>query len=237
MTNVTLGILVAIFVVQVVTGQGVDVGIVSGNADPLFRHGGMQPASVALGDYYRLFTSMFLHLSVLHILFNGWALLIFGRFVEEQLGRAVFAVVFLLGGLSGSVASYVFAAPFVPSAGASGAIVAIFGTFIVYNYRRRASAMSRANLQSAIIIIALNVFLTIQIRSIDWRAHLGGLVGGIVLGAVFDYWSRGRNRTALRVLGVVGFAAALVALVVWRTIDLRDQFGIEQLRRMAAILG
>jgi membrane associated rhomboid family serine protease len=225
LTNITLGILIAIYVVQILTGQGLGFGLNgNGGIDKLFLYGGMQPVSVAAGDYYRLFTAMFLHLSLLHILFNGWALLIFGRFVEQTLGRVAFVVVFLLGGLCGNVASYLFGPPLVPSAGASGAIFALFGAFIAYNFRRRHDAMSRANLQSAVVIIALNLFLTLGDSQIDWRAHLGGLVGGLVIGAVFDGIGARRTQNLVKWGTVAGIAVLLVVLVVFRTNELQQQF-------------
>jgi membrane associated rhomboid family serine protease len=222
-TNITLAILVAVFIVQVASGQGLGLGLTSSGGDPLLVHGAMAPILVAHGDYYRLFTAMFLHLSLLHILFNGWALLIFGRFVEQMLGRVAFAVVFLLGGLCGSVASYLFGPVNELSAGASGAIVALFGAFIVYNFRRREQAMSRANLQSAVIIILLNLFLTLGVSQIDWRAHLGGLVGGAILGGAFDGVGSRRTRALIRVGGVVAVAVAVVVLVAVRTSQIRSQ--------------
>jgi membrane associated rhomboid family serine protease len=221
-TNITLGILVAVFIVQVASGQGLGLGLTSSGSDPLIVHGAMSPILVANGDYYRLFTAMFLHLSLLHILFNGWALLIFGRFVEQALGRVAFAIVFLLGGLCGSVASYLFGPINELSAGASGAIVALFGAFIVYNFRRRDQAMSRANLQSAVIIILLNLFLTLGVSQIDWRAHLGGLVGGAVLAGFLDGTWPSRYRTAIRVAGVVAVAVGVVALVAIRTAQIHS---------------
>jgi membrane associated rhomboid family serine protease len=224
LTNITLGILIAIYVVQVVSGQGLGFGLTSTNIDPLFVHGGMQPVAVAAGDYYRLFTAMWLHLSLLHILFNGWALLIFGRFVEQTLGKVGFAIVFLVGGLCGNVLSYLFGPPLVPSAGASGAIFALFGAFIAYNFRRRQSAMSRANLQSALIIILLNLFLTIGYKEIDWRAHVGGLIGGVVLGTALDGIGSRKVQNTVRVGTVVGVLVVLVVLVGIRTAQLRSQF-------------
>jgi membrane associated rhomboid family serine protease len=226
-TNITLGILVVIFVIQVVEGQGLGLGLTSSGSDPLIVHGAMSPILVARGDYYRLFTAMFLHLSLLHILFNGWALLIFGRFVEQALGRVAFAIVFLLGGLCGSVASYLFGPINELSAGASGAIVALFGAFIVYNFRRRDQAMSRANLQSAVMIILLNLLLTLGVSQIDWRAHLGGLVGGAVLAGVLDGIGPSRYRTAIRVGGVVAVAVAVVALVAIRTAQIHSMSPVQ----------
>jgi membrane associated rhomboid family serine protease len=230
LTNITLALLIAIYVIQVLSGQGLGLGLTSSGVDPLVIHGGMQPASVAAGDYYRLFTSMFLHLSLLHILFNGWALLIFGRFVEQSLGRAAWATIFLVGGLCGSVSSYLFGPPGVVSAGASGAIVALFGAFIAYNFRRRHDPMSRSNLMSAVVIILLNLFLTLGESAIDWHAHLGGLVGGLILGAVFDNLGPRRARTAIRVGTVAVVLVVLVGLVGYRTAALKSEFGSAQLK-------
>jgi membrane associated rhomboid family serine protease len=220
--SITLGVLVVVFVIQVVTGQGVGLGLSTSRPDPLLTRFAMVPGLVAQGEYYRLVTAMFLHLSILHILFNGWALLIFGRFVEQSLGRVAFAIVFLVGGFCGSVASYLFSPPNVASAGASGAIVALFGAFIAFNFRRRESALSRANLQSALIIIALNLALTIGYRQIDWRAHLGGLVGGLALGALLDGIGPSRSRRAITVVGVAAVLVVAVVLVVVRTSELRS---------------
>ena len=103
------------------------------------------------GEYYRLFTSMFLHLNVTHLLFNGYALYVLGRDVEGLFGTARFAVIYFLGGLSGSLASFVFTNA--PSVGASGAIFAIFGALMVYFYQHRDlhGAAGRQHLRAAYV--------------------------------------------------------------------------------------
>ena len=224
-TSVTLVILVAVFVVQLVRGQGVGLTM-TGSIDPLLRNGAIVPPLIAQGEYYRLFTAMFLHFSVIHLLMNAWALWIFGQFVENSMGRLVFAVVFLVGGFIGSVASYVFGPVQQIGAGASGAIVALFGAFIAYNLRRRDSAMSRANLQSAVILILLNAFITLGIRGIDWRAHLGGLVGGFVVGGILDWAGPRQSRRTVAIASVAGVVFAGIALVLARTDQIRTLLGI-----------
>jgi len=138
------------------------------------------------GEPYRLFTSMFLHLNLMHILFNGYALYVIGRDVEALFGPIRFALIYFLGGLSGSLASFVFTDA--PSVGASGAIFAIFGAEMVYFYqnRRLHGEMGRRHLNQLIFLMLLNLGLgffstaTSGFR-LDNAGHIGGLIGGIVL--------------------------------------------------------
>jgi rhomboid protease GluP len=139
------------------------------------------------GEYYRLFTSMFLHLNLIHLAFNGYALYIIGRDVESLFGTVRFALIYFLGGLSGALASFVFTSA--PSVGASGAIFAIFGAEMVYFYQHRDlhGAAGRRHLQQLFFIMLLNLGLgffsttgatTFRIDNAD---HIGGMVGGLVL--------------------------------------------------------
>lgn len=137
------------------------------------------------GEYYRLFSSMFLHLNLMHLVFNGYALYILGRDVESLFGTVRFGIIYLLGGLSGSLASFIFTSA--PSVGASGAIFAIFGAEMVYFYRHRKlhGAAGRQHLNQLIILmiinLALGAFSTTTSFQIDNAGHIGGLVGGLVL--------------------------------------------------------
>lgn len=139
------------------------------------------------GEYYRMFTSMFLHLTLMHLFFNGYALYLLGRDVESLFGTARFAVIYFLGGLTGSLASFLFSDA--PSVGASGAIFAIFGAEIVYFYRHRAlhGEAGRRHLSQLIMLmvfnLALGLFSSAGVASfrIDNAAHLGGLAGGALL--------------------------------------------------------
>jgi rhomboid protease GluP len=137
------------------------------------------------GQYYRLFTSMFLHLNLMHIAFNGYALYILGRDVEALFGTARFAVLYFLGGLSASLASFVFTSA--ASVGASGAIFAIFGAEMVYFYQHRElhGAAGQRHLNQLIILMLLNLgigFLsTTTTFKIDNAGHIGGLISGVVL--------------------------------------------------------
>lgn len=142
---------------------------------------------IRAGEYYRLFTSMFLHLNLTHILFNGYALYVFGRDVEGLFGPARFAIIYFLGGLSGSLASFVFTSAL--SVGASGAIFAVFGAELVYFYVHRDlhGAAGRRHLSQLTFIMLLNLGLGFFSTTgatgfrIDNAGHIGGLAGGLVL--------------------------------------------------------
>lgn len=139
------------------------------------------------GELYRLFTSMFLHANLTHLLFNCFALYIFGRETEGPLGHVRFLIIYVLGGLTGSVASVLFTNGF--SVGASGAVFAIFGAAGAYYYRHLnlygRGAMER--LRSLVILAVINLAIGFATAAtdvgvrIDNAAHIGGLVGGVLL--------------------------------------------------------
>lgn len=134
------------------------------------------------GEYYRLFTSMFIHLDFLHVALNGYALYYFGREVERLYGYFRFAIVYFIGGLAGSVASYMYTDA--PSIGASGAIFAIFSALGVYFYHHRHLYGKGADRRVMQMVFwgAFNILLGFSLSSrIDNAAHIGGMLGGIIL--------------------------------------------------------
>jgi membrane associated rhomboid family serine protease len=222
--SVTKVLLVAIaipFVLEIAIG-GPDAAFDGPNGADLIRLGAMQPVLIAGGQYWRLFTAMFLHLGLLHIAFNAYALYLFGQMVETEFGRVRMILIYVVAGFLASVASYGFGDPGAVAVGASGAIFGIFGAFIAYNYRRRHLAQSAANLRWAMTLILLNAVLAIAFRGIDWRAHVGGLVAGVACGVVAEGWGSPAQRRLIQVVGFVALAAIGVAIVVWRTDDLRS---------------
>lgn len=134
------------------------------------------------GEYYRLFTSMFLHLNELHILFNGYALYLFGRDVESLFGHVRFGIIYVMGGLAGSIGSLLYTDA--ASIGASGAVFAVFGAMGVYLYRHRHfyGEMASVRLRQMAMLAFVNIiFGLLPSTRIDNAAHIGGLAGGIVL--------------------------------------------------------
>jgi len=148
------------------------------------------------GQWWRFLTSMFLHLSLTHLVFNSASLFVLGRFIEPLLGSTVFLLVYLVCGLTGSLASYLFN-PGVLSAGASGAIFGLFGIFLAVLLSNIVRPDLRKEwLKSVGAVLAINLGLGLFLP-IDNSAHLGGLASGVVLGLILLPWMRSRLRRFL----------------------------------------
>lgn len=168
----------------------------------IFNWGANNPTSVLIGeDYYRLLSSMFLHASIygpsgglapanfLHIFFNMYILYAVGQSLERVFGHARFLIVYLLGGLAGSIFSVLLGSLNSYSVGASGAVFAILGAEFVYLYhhRRLMGEAGRARRQSLLsfgiinLVFGLASLLPGSAMRIDNWAHIGGLAGGMIL--------------------------------------------------------
>jgi membrane associated rhomboid family serine protease len=190
-------------------------------ARTLIDLGASQPYLIADGQYWRLFTSIFLHQGLLHIAFNAYALWLFGQFVEDMYGSARLILLFFLTGFVASAASYAFADPSIVGVGASGAVFGIFGVFIAYHFRRRQLATSAASLRWAVMIILLNALLAVGFRAIDWRAHVGGLAAGFLAGYALEGFGSRRTRPYVAAAGIAALLVVGIGLVVWRTDAIR----------------
>ncbi|MDY6997438.1 MAG: rhomboid family intramembrane serine protease [Actinomycetota bacterium] len=182
------------------------------------------PPAVADGEVYRLLTSAFLHYGLTHILFNMWALYIVGPPLEAALGRLRFSALYLLSALGGSVLVYLASALNSATAGASGAVFGLFGaTFVV-------GRKLNMDVRWVVAIIGLNLAFTFVIplissQNISWQGHLGGLVTGAVVAAAFAYAPRAR-RNLVQAGAAVAILAVFLALIWWRTVELRAMFGL-----------
>ncbi len=138
---------------------------------------------VSAGEYWRLLTSIFLHAGLMHLLFNSIGLLMFGRIVERLYGHVGFAVIYLLAGVGGGVASFVLN-PITVGAGASGAIFGIVGAFAAFFFSKRHALgeTARQTLSGVGVLLAINLAFGFMLPQIDNWAHLGGLVVGFAIG-------------------------------------------------------
>jgi membrane associated rhomboid family serine protease len=166
-------------------------------------------AGIAEGEYYRLITSMFLHYGLIHIALNMWALWVLGRELETRLGPGRFLTLYLLSGLGGSVAAYVFS-PAGQTAGASGAIYGLFAAlFVVFRRLNRDTS-------SIITVLVINVIFSLSVKGISLAGHLGGLVTGALVAVALAYAPRDQRKRVL-VGSVIGLLLMLGALVVLQT--------------------
>ena len=134
------------------------------------------------GQWYRLLTVGLMHDQTselpLHLAFNMLALYSLGTQIETVLGRSRFLVIFFISLLAGSITSAYFLPFNGYSIGASGAVFGLFGATLVI-YKKYG-----ADLKSVLITVGLNLAIGFTIPNIDWRAHVGGLLGGALAAKV-----------------------------------------------------
>jgi membrane associated rhomboid family serine protease len=161
------------------------------------------------GGWWRLVTAMFLHASVVHILFNMLALLWIGSPVEQYLGRARYLGLYFVSGIAGS-AGALLQTPGV-TVGASGAIFGILGAMLIIEWQVTGRLAG-----NAMTWILINLVISFSFSGISWGGHVGGLIGGILITLAYAHWSdRGRAQYGqLGLGGVLGLIAVAAGSVV-----------------------
>lgn len=175
-----------------------------------FTDVGVSVLGLAGGEYWRLLTSMFLHFGLLHLVVNMYALITIGPFLEATYGPGRYLALYLLSGLTGSVAVYLFSGDTL-TAGASGAIFGLFGALLPTLRRLRRSLLP------VVPVILINLAITFLVPGIAIAGHLGGLTIGVVLGAVLARWPRWLPAI---VVAVAAAAGVLLVATVLRTLQL-----------------
>jgi rhomboid protease GluP len=210
-----IGLNVAVFFGMLLSG----VPVLNPSIADLLRWGANLGSLTTSGQWWRLFTCTFLHIGILHILFNMFVLWDIGRFMERLIGSAGCAVVYLVAGLAGSVAS-LWWNPQVVSAGASGAIFGLYGGLIGYllaGSREVPRDIAKGLLRNALIFLGFNLLWGLTHKGIDMAGHLGGLLGGLACGFAMAHRLRAmgpeaRSRINIQVLlaglAIVSLAAA-----------------------------
>lgn len=183
-------------------------GVLHGN-DELINMFGNNYELVQNGEFYRLFTCMFVHADILHILFNMIALYSIGPVVERYYGKSKFLLIYLVSGLLGSIFSGVFMTANSISIGASGAIFGLLGSicYFTYYYRATLQGILRGSIMPVIIINLVIGFLS---SSIDLSAHIGGLIGGILISMAIGIGDKHRKSDQINGLVVLILMAAFL---------------------------
>jgi len=133
-----------------------------------------QVHGTAEGEWYRLLTVALTHGGIFHLGFNMYALMVLGNPIEAAFGKEKFLAIFFFSLLSGSLLSNYLAPANQPSVGASSAIFGLFGAMAVVGRK------IGADIRSIAVIVGINFAFGFALGGVDWRAHLGGLIGGAI---------------------------------------------------------
>lgn len=179
----------------------------STNSETLIKFGAKYNPAIYDGEWWRFFTPIFLHIGMLHLLMNSFALYFIGIAVEKMYGSLRFLLIYLFAGFTGSLASFAFS-PFL-SAGASGAIFGLFGALLFFGVIKP-KLFFRTIGPNILVVVAINLMLGWTIPNVDNAGHIGGLIGGFL--AAFALQLPKMSRFLTRTVGIllaIGFVLGL----------------------------
>lgn len=181
-----------------------------GHSNEAVGYLGTQGDLIRNGDLYRLLTGAFVHVDLLHIMCNAYALYVIGSMTEGYYGRKKFIVIYLVSAITGALLSISMSSSF--SIGASGAIFGLLGALLYFGYHYRVYFGS-VILARIIPVVIINLALGFMISSIDNFAHIGGLIGGFLISKAMGINSK--DKISDKINGIimtiiyVGFLIAL----------------------------
>jgi len=208
-TKTLIGINAVVWLVMLAKGA-----TISSPSGEIFNKGALYGPLVAHGDWWRLITSAFIHVSLIHIGMNMFVLWIVGAPIEQALGRGRFILIYFASALAGSAGALI-ESPLSPTVGASGAIFGLFGAAFVLE-RQGYPVLGG----SAMSLIVINLVFSFVIPNVAIGGHIGGLIGGAA--ATFALSKFGRGHPAYSRLGIAGIASIVavgvlsVAVSYWK---------------------
>jgi rhomboid protease GluP len=222
LTYALLAALIGVYVCELVFAaspmKGLDTGL-----QTLIALGGLSHPLVADGQWYRLLSAAFLHVNLLHLLMNGFCLVLAGTILETLVGRSWLAIIFLFGALDGSVASLLINPPNIVGVGASGAIMALFAAIFMLSFRFEGAPRMQLRIRAMNVLIPSLIPLGLSLGGgrIDYGAHLGGTIAGVLLGLmIIPLWPRDEVLPRFRIgaafiasLGGLALAFALFSVL------------------------
>lgn len=198
LTYFLIGLNILVFLLVELGGSSTDI-------EHLIRVGAKYNPYIIDGEWWRIISSMFLHIGIFHLLMNMLALYYLGHAVEGIFGTGRFFIIYMLAGISGGLASFAFTINV--SAGASGAIFGLFGALLFFGliHKRLFFQTMGTNL---LVIIGINLVFGFTVPQIDNSAHLGGLIGGFIA-AAFLHLPKHRHLLKQTVALIIYSVAAL----------------------------
>lgn len=176
-TFILIGINILVFLAETMLGGSTKTEIA-------LRFGAQYTPYIQKGQWYRLFSSMFLHFGFLHLICNMYSLYNLGPALEGFFGIPIFLLLYLVSGLAGNIFTYrseLKTGRFAMSVGASGAIFGLLGSYLIFAVWPGFVGVS---LYGILRVLAINAVYAFANKNINTKAHLGGLIAGASLTAV-----------------------------------------------------
>src|SRR5688572_5738149 len=207
-TYALIAINVVVFVAMAISG----VNVMSPTGYDIILWGGNYSSLTLSGDWWRLLTCVFIHIGIIHLLFNMYALYMIGTYLEPLLGKSQYIIAYICTGIFASLASLWWHDIPVASAGASGAIFGMYGIFLAFlTTNLIPKKLRNALLQSILVFIGFNLLYGMK-AGIDNAAHAGGLISGMLIGyLLYAAKKKSENNASKTVSMLVPLLLAIVA--------------------------
>lgn len=188
---------VALIFINVLVFIAVELTGTSQNAWHVLDYGAAYtPYIVQNGEVYRLFTSMFLHFGIEHLVNNMLVLFVLGSRLEQVIGKLRFLFIYLAGGMAGNIFSLILELrnqDFSVSAGASGAVFAVMGAMI-YVVIRNKGWLGDLSMRQILVMAAFSLYFGFTSSGVDNAAHIGGMIAGFVLAVLIWHPRKKRDQ-------------------------------------------
>lgn len=201
-TYAILAVTALVFLLQLIPGLGITERLL---------YAGVYSSPLAF-EPWRMLTTALVHSQnfILHVGLNMYSLWLFGQALEPMLGRARFLTLYLISAFAGSLGVLFLSVPNQAVVGASGAIFGLMGAFLVIQRKLG------GNMNGLLVLVGINLVIGfIPGTNVAWQAHVGGLIGGALVGLIFVS-TRGVRQKGLQIALIVALSVVLVALSLVR---------------------
>lgn len=205
-TYILIFINIVMFVLMYMLGNG------SENTNTLIDFGANYILLTKAGEYYRLITSGFLHIGVIHLLLNMYSLYIVGSQVEYFYGKVKYIIIYLFSLIMGSLFTVALSSVNTVSAGASGAIFGLLGSILYFGIKYR-GYIGNSLVNQIVPVVVLNLIIGFTTPGIGNAAHIGGLIGGYLISMAVGIGIDKKEQRSSRINGIIISAILTIFMI------------------------
>lgn len=205
-TYILIFINIVMFVLMYMLGNG------SENTNTLIDFGANYILLTKAGEYYRLITSGFLHIGVIHLLLNMYSLYIVGTQVEYFYGKVKYIIIYLFSLIMGSLFTVALSSVNTVSAGASGAIFGLLGSILYFGVKYR-GYIGNSLVNQIVPVVVLNLIIGFTTPGIGNAAHIGGLIGGYLISMAVGIGIDKKEQRSSKINGIIISAILTIFMI------------------------